>query len=845
MLGSTICSRAAIPIGCLLLLVTSAAASDLRSWRLLASSAPLPAALGVPMGVYDSLRQRVLVIEASYVNQPLVVHVFESNPEPYWSTLATTGTPPQQIYLASLVYDSARDRLLVIGHGYATGMDVWALPLSGALEWQRLVTSGDPPPRDGQSAIYDPAHDRVVMFGGMGWTYPHPYLSDVRMLRLSTGEWSAPAVGGSALGGREGHGALYDPERRRMLVFGGHYEDAGTRGFWNDCWELSLDDSLAWTEIVTGGPLPGARSAFATTYDPVRRRMLVHGGVNAESGVEPDDLWALSLDGAPTWTPIVTEDTLRGRSYPVDVYDPIGDRLLACGGDGYPQVSVLPLAAPVRWHALLPPSPLPAPGARSDHAVIHDTRRDRFLVVGGGYSSVDSASWAFEPEDEDHWRPLREPAAPVLWFAPEYWQATVYDSLGDRLMLFDGGQVWSRPAAEYAQWTKLGPLAPWAPQVVGSGAAVAIDTRRNRLIVSGGWAPYAHSAGFTLGGVMALSLGADSTWQVLGTLPQPWGSSQHASYYDPVRDRLVIVGGYEVFDSPRSHRDFGAVAWSTPVETTLVWTKLGPASDAALPGPPKACTSFDPRTARLFLARDSTVWAREGDDTATWQLLTFSTERPTITSAIAYDPVRDQLLALFASATGSDRVEAWAVAVGPLAVSLLESSRTADAIALRWRSVAAFGHVVTLERREEGADWSVRSPLAFDVNGIAAYTDHDVRAGHDYYYRVSILDGDPAWHSEPVFVPDPASLRLALFGARPDPAVGTIALAFSLPAGGPARLELFDLHGRRCFSREVGGMGPGMHVVRVEPSTAWRPGVYFARLEWGGETRTRRMVLTR
>jgi hypothetical protein len=43
----------------------------------------------------------------------------------------------------------------------------WALPLTGALQWQVLSpTGGGPFTEDGHSAIYDPVRDRMVVFGG-------------------------------------------------------------------------------------------------------------------------------------------------------------------------------------------------------------------------------------------------------------------------------------------------------------------------------------------------------------------------------------------------------------------------------------------------------------------------------------------------------------------------------------------------------------------------------------------------------------------------------------------------------------------------------------------------------
>jgi hypothetical protein len=823
-----------------------ARASDLRSWRLLADSAPFPPALGVPVGVYDPVRHRVLAIDVDYVNQSLVVHALDPGPEPRWSTLTAVGTPTGRWYLASVVYDPVRDGLLVIGSNAGQDVEVWELPLSASPTWEKLATSGTPPPpRSGHSTIYDPVHDRVILCGGEGWgSSLHGYLSDVWALSLLSDTWSELAPGGTAPGGREGHGAVYDPEGRRMMLFGGHYEN-GTRGFWNDLWELSLGDSVAWSEICAEGPVPGARSAFGTIYDPARRRMLVHGGVNSESGIEPDNLWAFSLDGTPVWTQIVTEDTLRGRSYPLDVYDPVEDRLLACGGGGYPQTSALSLSAPLRWSAVLPPCPLLTPGARSGHAVVHDTRRDRFLVVVGSFSAVDSAVWSFDPQSANHWQSVRASGAPTVWSAFGRSQAMVYDSLGDRIILYDGSQAWSSPAADPRGWTALGPPTPDESPDLGLNGGLVLDTRRNRLIVSGGWRPYPHGAGYTQNGVWSLSLGADPSWSPLGTVPQSLGCGGHASYYDPVGDRLVLLGGYEVNDLGRTYRDFGATVWATPVDSALVWTALSSTSGVLPPAPPKAWAAFDPRLARLFIASDSTLWARDLDDTGSWTQLESATARPTVTSAMVYDPVRDQLLALFASTPGSDDIQAWAVAMGPLSVALLGADRSAQAVTLTWSSITAYGHDATVERREESTDWSTLGSIAFDPDGLATFTDQDVHSGHDYLYRMGVADGDTTWHSDPVLVADPTSLRLALLGARPNPAVGKLMLAFCLPAAGAARLEVFDISGRRRLSRDIGAFGPGKHSVSLEGSAAWRPGVYYAQLTRGAETRTARFVLMR
>lgn len=840
----------AVTVGLIVALAASwvpSSASEGHPWRRIATTAPFPPTLEIPVGAYDPLRHRALVLDVGYMGRGMAVHALDLAGPPSWAVLELPETPSARIYLGAVAYDPVRDRLLLIGSSPGTPMEVWALSLGGEPAWRRLPTTGNPPSRGGHSAVYDPVSDRVLVYGGVTFGSATPpssqYLSEVWALWLAFDAWSQIAPTGVPPGGREGHGAIWDPVRNRMLVFGGHFE-AGDRGFWNDTWELGFENGPAWHPLATAGAAPGARSAFGTVYDPIRRRMLVHGGVNAASGIEPDDLWALALDGSPEWTAVATENALRGRSYPVDVYDPVADRLLACGGAGYAQASELPLAGPARWSPVLPTRPPGGPSPRSTHAVVHDPRRDRFIMIGGNYASADSAVWYFAPDSTAPWQARAGPATPGIYFDGEYSRAMAHDSTGDRVLLFDGYQAWSCPAAGPQEWTRLGPHVPSAPLQVGWGAAVALDTRRNRLIVSGGYVPYPHSAGYTLRGVWALTLGTDPAWEPLGTLPYEKGAGGLATFYDPVGDRLVVLGGYEVFDTPRSRRSFGSTVWTTALDSTLAW-ELRHGAEAAVLAPPDAHAAYDPVGSRLFTARDTSLWMRAVDGAGPWVELGGAFERPQLKSAIAYDPSRGQVLALLASSPGSDSIQAWAISIWPPVVSLLEASRASGSVTLRWRATAAHRRACALERREDSADWLEHAALDFDVHGLATYSDRGIRAGHDYSYRVRIAGEDSVWYSEPVRVLDLASQQFALLGAFPNPAVGRLRLDIRLPDAHGATLELFDVQGRRRLRREVGQLGPGRHVVGIEGSSTWSPGVYLARLVRGRESRAARLVLIR
>jgi hypothetical protein len=76
--------------------------------------------------------------------------------------------------------------------------------------------------------------------------------------------------------------------------------------------------------------------------------------------------------------------------------------------------------------------------------------------------------------------------------------------------------------------------------------------------------------------------------------------------------------------------------------------------------------------------------------------------------------------------------------------------------------------------------------------------------------------------------------RLRVEGFRPNPARERVAVAFSLANSASATLEVFDLAGKRMVREEVGGLGPGEHLLPLGPGFRPAPGIYVIRLVQGG-----------
>ena len=207
--------------------------------------------------------------------------------------------------------------------------EVWALSLSGDTAWTRITpVGGTPEPRTSHTTIYDAAHDRMVVFGGVSSS---AYLRDVWALSLSPQPtWTPLNPAGTLPLARFEHSAIYDPVQRRMVVFGGLNMSLSSL---SDIWALSLDGTPAWTQITPAGTRPAARSGHRAIWDPRRDRMVVSGGYNYLGGPPPGgEIWALALD-RPEWTLLAPVGTPPGSmEMHTAVYDPAGDRMLVFGG---------------------------------------------------------------------------------------------------------------------------------------------------------------------------------------------------------------------------------------------------------------------------------------------------------------------------------------------------------------------------------------------------------------------------------------------------------------------------------------------------------------------------------
>src|SRR5262249_36043064 len=147
----------------------------------------------------------------------------------------------------------------------------------------------------------------------------------------------------------------------------------------------------------------------------------------------------------------------------------------------------------------------------------------------------------------------------------------------------------------------------------------------------------------------------------------------------------------------------------------------------------------------------------------------------------------------------------------PALLSLVSAHAEPGDVEIRWFAPVGGVARATVYRNAAGEDWESLGEIAPDGSGILLYHDGKVRGGTRYGYRLGVTNGGREVFLGETWVDVPAGRLLALDGFRSNPIGADVSAAFSLPDGSPARLELFDVTGRRLAAREVGGLGAGSH----------------------------------
>jgi hypothetical protein len=175
-----------------------------------------------------------LLVSHGFTNQGRFDDTWSLDASRAWSDVSASGTRPIKRCLCRGAWDTNRSRFLMFG-GQTDGTpflgDLWMLDPAG---WQEITSEPKPSPRNFYAmAETDPG--RIALFGGNTVDVPGP-MNDLWFFNSATDTWTLAQPEGEAPSARYGHDAVWLPEGRRLIVFGGH--DA--TGDLNDLWELTI-----------------------------------------------------------------------------------------------------------------------------------------------------------------------------------------------------------------------------------------------------------------------------------------------------------------------------------------------------------------------------------------------------------------------------------------------------------------------------------------------------------------------------------------------------------------------------------------------------------------------------
>ena len=457
-----------------------------------------------------------------------------------WSPLATSGPRPPARQSASGIYDPVRDRLLVFGGADSSGTllsDTWALPMGAGDTWALVpLAGGEPVARERAAVAYDAGHDQMVVYGGRGAS---ALQATVLTLSLAgTAVWNVPSSSTPSPAAREWAAAIVDPARDRLVVVGG-----GTPSLSIDVLGWALGGTHPWTTLTPG---PRQARGHAVLRDPVRNRLLAFGGVDA-SNVANNALWSLDLGGPPVWTQLAPSGTPpEPRGYASAIYDAPRDRVLVFGGVNfspfqvYVEVWALQLAGTPTWQLLSPTGTRPS--ARYLHSAIYDPVRDRMVVFGGtGGSTTNNEVWMLDLGGTPAWT-FQPPDIGTP--TPRSTHGAIYDPVRDR-MVVSGGTDFTNVftdthyllLAGTPHWHSLASSLPPSARYL---AAWGYDPVRDRLLEYGG----RNLAGSSFNEVWALPFDATNQWLQIQTAgAAPAARVGFCGAFDPPNDRFVFMSG--------------------------------------------------------------------------------------------------------------------------------------------------------------------------------------------------------------------------------------------------------------------------------------------------------------
>ena len=208
-----------------------------------------------------------------------------------WERVSIAGPGPGLRKDATLVYASTGNSLLLFG-GRQGGQglnDLWSFSLDTG-RWSQIAAAAAPAPRWGHVAVFDDQRRQLVVFSGQG---PGGFFNDTWVFDMASQGWRETTPAGDKPASRYGSCVGYDRDRDLLYISHGF-----ASGRFNDTWAFDLKAQL-WSDVSARGVRPIERCLHQCAFDADSRSLLLYGG---QSNVTPilGDLWRYD-PSSKTW----------------------------------------------------------------------------------------------------------------------------------------------------------------------------------------------------------------------------------------------------------------------------------------------------------------------------------------------------------------------------------------------------------------------------------------------------------------------------------------------------------------------------------------------------------------
>ena len=261
-----------------------------------------PSARYGAVAAWDATNQRMIVV-GGYDNTTFKSDVWTlsfATPYPSWKQWTPQGSAVPTRFFGAGAWDEAGHRLVLFGGENGAGYlnDAYTLTFTATTAtWAALSPSGTAPTaRNGASGVWDPGGSRLILFGGAN---DSTVFADVWTLTFSgaTSAWAKVTPAGTAPAARFQQSAVWDAANGRVIVFGGALSGTSLSA---DTWSLTLGATPTWAKLSPAGTAPSARYRQTAVWDAAGSRMLMFGGKQSSGSL--NDVWTLTFSGAAsTW----------------------------------------------------------------------------------------------------------------------------------------------------------------------------------------------------------------------------------------------------------------------------------------------------------------------------------------------------------------------------------------------------------------------------------------------------------------------------------------------------------------------------------------------------------------